>query len=1347
MPPSIPAPEQASPAGFADRPRWHELLAVHTAIDQGRTTEAGAAIQVVGEIRNHGGRLHLHHLPIWERSTADQGIPVDAPPPLEKQAQALDGSIVALRGTLQYPTPDGPQLLMSDMEVMRRPWMMTNPITPLPREEQFRLLETAAPQAAINEAFRRQTGIDLARLHSIDTRNEAFLEHQIQWLDTQRSRLFDLEVADFYQWAQQQHPSRFGVQHDDNHDGWGIRIEGVAHSVRLRRDGQIQRYEADVHSLDLAHAIAIGATLSDAVGRNLALAWWPGREEARDAQRFFGLARDAYNRFRENGDQVSAEQVASTIILQFADWPSLRAEFTTGLIMLGHVFYETGRFTLADPIYQVAARQAESLPPDHRAIAHTCLAMTWSAMGFGERAEREAKKAVAEFREAGINQGNSYLQALEIAAGAGVAASPPAAPKPHAVAEQYRVLQEEVLAAIDAGELEAAGLALSEALAALPANAIDERVDAQATQGRIRSLQGNHGEALESFRQCLQLLEAHRPQQTIDIAYIQARCCRQAGLLARHAEAYQHGKAAVARFETLDEAHHDGYQLALELLIPEAQEMTAYEEAEQCCRTLIDLLVARQRMVDGETAQWYRTLGELCCLQGKFEAARQALLTGCRLIHRLEGRFTRIAASTLRELARCAMARGRWNLAMALARRAARTTAGDPGYAIVHIRALGDIAHTLSHQRRLQEAADAHEHCLARCREIFGEEHLETAVCYNNYALLTGELDRREDHERMLLRCLSIKKKLLGEDDIQLATTYANLGVCFNGLGRFEQAQEFHQRALTLRQNHLPENHPDIANSELNLAASLLESGQLDQAEALLKTAMARQNAIYGRNSIELVEALNLYAALFRYRGNFQSEERMLVAAVRLIESAQGPSAPRTANIYISLAHCRRRQGSTAAAAKDLARAMEIYNRLDNGDPQGLARALLAQADLAGKNGAAVDEIEALEQCLLLLNKETGHYRHDLKDRLLGLMLQRGQQQRAESFLTALIGSHPAADGDRVLLCYDLQGVLQGQGRHEESFDLLAELESILEHLEPPGSPAFTELYVQQARVRLQQERIDDAELLCHQALDLEARLRPQQASYPLGQALRTLADIAVSRQDTKTALELYQQAASVMQRCLGPDHAMIGILLSAMAPLHYQQNQVEVARALLQRALGIKEREWGLNAPGLVEDLNALATISLQHGDLAVAESMLTRAAQILEAHLGNTHVSSLRQQGLMADLREQQGRIDEAQTLLTSTISALEQTAGEDSVDLANMLSRLAGFYWRQQKPAEGCEYQARAVRICERVLGPHHPALANMLEGLVTLLRDSGRELETPLIQSRIKVIQAKALAAGK
>jgi tetratricopeptide (TPR) repeat protein len=1303
------------------------------------------ACQVVGELRRLVAGLHLFHLPEWERPHGDAGLPISASPALVQQAESLHGRIVVLTGEMQHSGDTGVRLAASSVEAMRRPWLLGTPVPPLPREQQLALLGSDDPARAIEAAFRDRTGIDLARLRTLDTRNDAFLAHQVIWLETQRSRLFDIPVADFYRWALQQSSSRFAVQPNPACDGWSIASEGVAHSVRFRRDGQVLRVEADVHSPDMAHAIVIGAALADAVGRNLALAWWPGREEARDAQRFFGLAREAYDRFREGGDLVSAEQVASTIVVQFAEWESLRAEFAAALRLLGHVFYETGRFVLADPFYQAAVANSESLPADHRAVARTCLAMTWSALGWRERAEGEARKAIADFRQAGINQGDTYLRALEIAAGADTPPAQAAAPASQVVTMQFRSLQNEVQAAIEAGELASAEQALLTALQALPAEAADERIDALASMGRVRSLQGNHAGAFEAFRQCLAVLEAVRPQQRVDIGWIQARCGRQAAMMSRHADAYRHGLAAAAIFAEAAEAEPDGYQLALEVLVPAAQEVAAYADAERACRTLIDLLNSRQRISDAEAAQWYRTLGEICCEQGRFDAARPALLTGCRLIHRFDGRFSRKAGGTLRELTRCAMARGRWSLAMALARRAARTTAGDPVYAIVHIRAIGDMARVLAAQRRLQEAADAHEHCLTRAREILGEDHLETAVCYSNYALLAGELDRREDHERMLLRCLAIKRKLLGDDDIQLATTYNNLGVCFNGLGRMAQALEFHERALALRRQHLTENHPDVANSELNLAACMMESGRLDESEALLKAGIARQHVIYGRNSVELVDALGLYASLFRLRGNFQSEERMLTAAIRLVESAQGQGAPRAANLYVNLAHCRRRQGSTEAAARDLASALAIYGRLDNGDPQGLARALLAQADLAGRVGATVDEIESLEQCLLLLNEATGYYRHDLKDRLLALMYRRGQNSRAEKFLTALLDGHPAADADRVQLCYDLQGLLLDLGRFEDSHRLLMEIEAILERIEKPGSMAFSEVYVQQARGRLQQERVDEAERLCRQALDIEARMRPQQPSFALGQAFRTLADIAVYRQDGKTALELYQQAATVMQLALGPDHSTIGMLLSAMAPLHYQQNQVEVARALLQRALAIKERQWGTEAPGLIADLNNLATISLLHGDLAAAEGMLTRAMQIIDKNLGDSHVTSLRQRGLMADLRERQGRLEEARDLLTTAIAALEQTAGEESIDLANMLCRYAGFCWRQQKPGEGCEHQARAARIFERVLGPHHPTLAEVLDGLVVLLRESGRELEIPLIQSRIKVIQAKAQAA--
>lgn len=96
---------------------------------------------------------------------------------------------------------------------------------------------------------------------------------------------------------------------------------------------------------------------------------------------------------------------------------------------------------------------------------------------------------------------------------------------------------------------------------------------------------------------------------------------------------------------------------------------------------------------------------------------------------------------------------------------------------------------------------------LAVCRKVFGDEHPDTAISYNN---MSGVYRAMGDRQQALVYCekaLEIKKKVYGDFHPDLAISYNNVGRLYAELGNFPQALEYCRIALKISLDFYGEEH------------------------------------------------------------------------------------------------------------------------------------------------------------------------------------------------------------------------------------------------------------------------------------------------------------------------------------------------------------------------------------------------------------------------------------------------------------------------------------------------------------------------------------------------------------
>uniref|UniRef100_A0A2K5XKJ9 Kinesin light chain n=1 Tax=Mandrillus leucophaeus TaxID=9568 RepID=A0A2K5XKJ9_MANLE len=132
-----------------------------------------------------------------------------------------------------------------------------------------------------------------------------------------------------------------------------------------------------------------------------------------------------------------------------------------------------------------------------------------------------------------------------------------------------------------------------------------------------------------------------------------------------------------------------------------------------------------------------------------------------------------------------------------------------------------------------------------------------------------------------------------------------------------------------------------------------------------------------------------------------------------------------------------------------------------------------------------------------------------------------------------------------------------------------------------------------------------------------------------------------------KEAAHLLNDALSIRESTLGPDHPAVAATLNNLAVLYGKRGKYKEAEPLCQRALEIREKVLGTNHPDVAKQLNNLALLCQNQGKYEAVERYYQRALAIYEGQLGPDNPNVARTKNNLASCYLKQGKYAEAETL----------------------------------------------------------------------------------------------------
>lgn len=360
-----------------------------------------------------------------------------------------------------------------------------------------------------------------------------------------------------------------------------------------------------------------------------------------------------------------------------------------------------------------------------------------------------------------------------------------------------------------------------------------------------------------------------------------------------------------------------------------------------------------------------------------------------------------------------------------------------------------DLLDTLASAYRnlgvLETALELHQRALTNRRQLFGDEHLETARSW--YHLGATELERAqlEPAVEHLMRAQQIRQRELGAQAEDTLQATLRLAAAHRIASRFEAA-----RQLLIPAIEAVDRQPSESTRKLQLqlhselAVGWMRQGRYQEARAEFERALALPAA--GENGLVLADLRNSFGAMLLEQGDLAAAEPLLRGALETRERLLGERSSRAIATLANVALLEHRQGaldvSEAHYRLVLDRQRQIFGRQDRQVASTLHNLALLRRDRGDWDAAERFVREALEiqrHAVGPQHPDTA-YHHTL---LGNILRQSGRLDQAEAELRAaltirrarLAPTHP----ELATTLLGLGRVLIATGRRAEAEPLLRE--------------------------------------------------------------------------------------------------------------------------------------------------------------------------------------------------------------------------------------------------------------------------------------------------------------------
>ena len=246
---------------------------------------------------------------------------------------------------------------------------------------------------------------------------------------------------------------------------------------------------------------------------------------------------------------------------------------------------------------------------------------------------------------------------------------------------------------------------------------------------------------------------------------------------------------------------------------------------------------------------------------------------------------------------------------------------------------LNDLASSLRHQGRYDEAEAAYEESLALSKTLFGEAHPDLAFTINHLGRLAYNRGQFDKAEPLLRKALAMREATLPAGHAEISTSYGAVAGLLMSTERFAEAETYFRKMHAAFLKSAGPNHPYTAAGVQGVGLALMRRGDKDaEAEIWLRRSLALSDKVYRPKHRRRTHSRFILGDLLLRQGRLAEAEPLLQDAHRLRSELQGADHKDTLRVLAALAQCR---GDVGLLCKTIA---SLATQLDAKHPH-LARA------------------------------------------------------------------------------------------------------------------------------------------------------------------------------------------------------------------------------------------------------------------------------------------------------------------------------------------------------------------------------------------------------------------------
>lgn len=630
---------------------------------------------------------------------------------------------------------------------------------------------------------------------------------------------------------------------------------------------------------------------------------------------------------------------------------------------------------------------------------------------------------------------------------------------------------------------------------------------------------------------------------------------------------------------------------------------------------------------------------------------------------------------------------------------------------------------------RLEEAEKRFTQVLEMQEKSLGADHPKVAVTLHGLADLCvgrGDFEAGEAHHS---RALEIRKRT-APGSLEVASSLGRLARFYKDRGNHEKAQELLRKAAQLAETNLGSSNPELAPYLVGEAELLLTLNNFSEAVPLFERALELWQRDSRANPLDVARAN--YQLGLAYQGVKRGEDalRSFEKAEPSLRGALPEDHPELEELEFAIGQLLTRMGQLVRAEPLLSSVLEKRRQSEKQEVSGLVEALagLAACFLAQERA---DEAHPLLKEAVELQGDKAKGEIDLCPYLLNLgrLLQANHShQRAREILEKVLADAESS-GDERIKARALGPLAEDALRNHElelALDYSAREAAAKENLMGGEHPQLVEVYRRQARIRLLQGQLDEAEESYKKSLGVLQNSKGEETA----EYAATLVDLAELYREKKLLSEseaLHRRAFETRKKLLGGDSKESAESLHFLGRLYHLEGKHETAESFLKRALDTQERVLGEGDAQASETLISLGQLYRSTDRTTESEDYFKRALEMRERILGLQHPQVAAALECLADLYRDQEKFAEAEPLYGRAVESLETSLGASHLAVADSLSRLGQTYRLSGRMDDARETLTRALEIRKTKLGASHRLVADSLLQLAWLDLDQERRAE--------------------